>query len=344
MSAGFAAADVAVSGDARMGIASYDGDAAFSNRVRISFSGSGTTDGGLAFGGSIRADNAVNGEAGTAGSAYISGAFGKITMGGVDSGDAAAVGQLSSVGYEGLGSGNSIGYAADGGDIGFGVGNSADNVDNPSNARVLYTYSAGAVTFHASVSQIDNTEADRDVATDALLNEYDVHSYAVGASYNTGAVTVAVGYGTAGITVDDGDNTNITDAELSLTDVSASVTYVAGDTTIKAIYQDKQASADAAGVNTDLASVVSMGASVDQKMDALTVTAYALTSDIESVPVFGAGNSVTLNRFGLGASYDLGGGAKFKAGVAQLEVVVGVGSASVSESEQAFDAGVTFSF
>lgn len=332
-----------MSGDARMGIASYDGNAEFENRVRISFAGSGTTDGGLAFGGSIRADNAGDGEAGTDGSVFISGAFGKITMGGVDSGDAAAVGQLSSVGYESLGSGNSVGYAADGGDIGFGIANAAFNVDNPTNARVLYTYSTGGVSFSASVSQIDNTEAVRDL-NDALLNEYDVNSYGVGVAYTTGAVTVAVGYGTAGVTTDDGDDTNLTDAEVSLTDVSASVKYVAGDTTIKAIYQDKQANSDAAGVNTDIASFVSMGASVDHKIGALTVTAYALTTDIESVPVFGAGNSVQLNRLGLGAAYDLGGGASFKAGWAQLEAVAGNGAASVSESEQAFDAGVNFSF
>ena len=120
MSAGFAAADVSVSGDARMGVVSTDGVATFSNRARIKFSGSGTTDGGLAFGGSFRAHEAAAAEGGTKGSAFISGAFGKITMGSVDSGDAASVGQLASVGYTGLGSGNSISYAADaGGDSGL---------------------------------------------------------------------------------------------------------------------------------------------------------------------------------------------------------------------------------
>ena len=87
MSAGFAAADVAVSGDGRMGIVSTDGDSLFSSRMRIKFSGSGTTDAGLSFGGSFRANDASGAKSGTSGSVFISGAFGKISMGDVDSGD-----------------------------------------------------------------------------------------------------------------------------------------------------------------------------------------------------------------------------------------------------------------
>ena len=87
MTAGFAAADVSVSGDARMGVVSTDGDSVFSSRMRIKFSGSGTTDGGLSFGGSFRANDAQGAKAGTAGSVFISGAFGKISMGDVDGGD-----------------------------------------------------------------------------------------------------------------------------------------------------------------------------------------------------------------------------------------------------------------
>ena len=325
--AGYAAAEVAVSGDARMGITSYNGDTEFSNRVRISFSGSGTTDGGLAFGGSIRADNAGdngddnnNGADGTAGSVFISGAFGKISMGDVDSGDAAAVGQLSSVGYEGLGSGNSIAYAADGGGIGFGE----NDVSIGASARVLYTYTAGALTINASTSQIDNSE------DDGNGNYYGNMSYGLGVSYTTGAVTVALGYGeTSADYVDSGDT--YTD---SINDVSASVKYVAGDTTVKAIYQDKTATDDYWDGSVD---EVSMGASVDHKIDALTVTAYVLSSEFSADNVDG---TLQLNRMGLGAAYDLGGGATFKAGWSQIEVAVG----TESESEDNFDAGVNFSF
>ena len=348
MSAGFAAADVAVSGDARMGIASYNGDAAFSNRVRISFAGSGTTDGGLAFGGSVRADNSGAGAAGTDGSVFISGAFGKITMGGVDSGDAAAVGQLSSVGYEGLGSGNSIGYSADGGLIGFGDN---DIELTGTAARVLYTYSSGALTATASVSQIDNTEFVAPDTTGAVVgttytsSDYGVGSYGLGVSYNAGAVTVAAGYGVASgfnttTTAANGADTYV-ETESSITDMSASVKFVSGDTTVKGIYQDKSAEQTTAGVSTEVWNAVSMGASVDHKIDAVTVTAYTLTTTYSADVL---ANDISLNRMGLGAAYDLGGGAAFKAGWSNIEVAVTDGSSTTSVSQDNFDAGLTFSF
>ena len=62
MSGGIAAAEVAVTGDGRMGVQSVGGgDIAFSSRIRIIFTASGETDNGLTFGGSIRADNAGKG-------------------------------------------------------------------------------------------------------------------------------------------------------------------------------------------------------------------------------------------------------------------------------------------
>ena len=179
----YAAADVSVSGDARMGVVnSYDKDTkdnvtTFSNRMRIKFSGSGTTDGGLSFGGSFRANDAADAKAGTAGSTFISGAFGKVTFGDVDSGDNAAVGQLASVGYTGLGSGNSISYAADaGGDNGL-----PGDMSSYSGARVLYTNTFGGVTLNVSSAQLTDGGAS---------------SYGIGGSNAVGALTVGVGYGT----------------------------------------------------------------------------------------------------------------------------------------------------
>ncbi len=319
----YAAADVSVSGDARMGITSYDGDVEFSNRVRIKFSGSGTTDGGLSFGGSFRAHEAADAKSGTGGSVFISGAFGKISMGDVDSGDNAAVGQLSSVGYEGLGSGNSIAYAADGGNIGF--GDNDIDVGTTTKARVLYTYSAGAVTVNASVAQIDNTaESDELVVAGDYVGS---STYGVGVSYKTGAFTVAVGYGSVAADVAYEDRT------ASLTDTSASVTYVVGDTTAKAIYQDKSGEDGDEEIEQK-----SMGASVDHKLGAVTLTAYALSSEFSANYT---DETYALNRFGLGAAYDLGGGAVIKGGVAQLDEVT---NDIDTESYNAFDLGVSLSF
>lgn len=377
MSAGFAAAEVAVSGSARMGVVSTDGASTFSSRVRMTLTGSGTTDGGLAFGGSFGVHDTAGANAGTAGSTYISGAFGKIAMGGLDSGDAAAVGQLASVGYTGLGSTNSINYAADGFD-GFGLvkstsaGVTSDNVDDAGGAKVLYTYAANGLSLNVSTAQLSNTAADHT-------------AYGVGAAYTTGALTVALGYGNTDITLGNiqaytadanGDGT-ATDAGIelvggfagSVTDTSVSATYVMGATTVKAIYQDKAldvtraastaiaAAGSVAGVGaidatTNTLSATSMGLSVAHKIDALTLTAFSVSTAIDTTL---ASTDATVSRYGVGAAYDLGGGATVKAGWVSVDTpaiaaatavangAVTRGAASTT-SYNAFDVGVNFSF
>lgn len=134
LSAGVAAADVTVGGSGRMGIIDdFTGDLAFTSRIRISFAASGTTDGGLSFGGSIRADNAVGGNVGTDGSVFVSGAFGTLTMGDVSGAPEAAVGDVSGVGLTGLGDLNEMTYIS--------------NSDRPA-AR--YDYSFGDFGVHVS--------------------------------------------------------------------------------------------------------------------------------------------------------------------------------------------------
>jgi outer membrane protein OmpU len=415
MSAGFAAADVAVSGSAKMGVVSaYNitkakNEATFKNKVVISFSGSGTTDGGLAFGGKVDADDAIAAEAaGTSGSVFISGAFGKITMGSVASGDSAAVGQLASVGYNGLGSGNSIGYAADGGGFGGLPGSSLDATA----ARVLYTYSAGALTLNASSAQLTANGAT---------------SYGIGGSYAAGALTVGLGYGIVdGATVTGlkawdvvgtvgqaaANSTTLATAVLvavtpagyyetkaldaSVTDVSLSAAYVMDNTTIKAIYQQKTVEASAtartdadqainisvavAGVTpTALTPIVtaavhghdaislkstatSMGLSVSQKMDALTLTAYGINTTIDADSDLSADNP-TVSRYGIGFAYNLGGGATVAGGYAAVDamtptaiagVAAGLSGATAqnafekytltSVTRNTFDLGINFAF
>ncbi len=94
--AGFASAEVAVTGWAEMGIWSdIDGDTQFWQDVEVTFTMSGTTDGGLEFGAKIDLDEGdvatdsgacsfgcYNDDSGT--EVWISGAFGKLTMGDTD--------------------------------------------------------------------------------------------------------------------------------------------------------------------------------------------------------------------------------------------------------------------
>lgn len=203
---GAAMADVKVGGDGRMGLI-YDGtDWNFTSRIRISFTASGETDGGLVFGGSVRADNAgvvkcvdfiagdcgtlkKGGVAGAAGNVYISGAFGKLSMGDVDSAAEAAVGQVSGVGLTGLGDQNEISY----------LGASAADGD----PVLLYQYSAGDFTVYASLS-------------DGHPNE----TYGVAVKYAPGTYSVSLGY-----------EDNSFDSVIA---IGGSATF--GDATIKAVY------------------------------------------------------------------------------------------------------------
>jgi outer membrane protein OmpU len=200
--AGFASAEVTLSGNGRMGItyaetaAVGDKETSFNSRVRASVNMSASTDGGLEFGGSFGIHDAVAAAAGTEGSVFISGAFGKLTMGGNDSAAQNAVGQLAGVGYTGNGDHNEIGYLTSG--------------DRES---ALYSYSASGFTGYLSVGQPDNA----------------ADTYSLGAAYATDAFTVAVGY-------EDSDSAG-TAADATQTSVSASATF--SGVTAKAIYMTR---------------------------------------------------------------------------------------------------------
>jgi len=245
-STGYAAAEVAVSGSARMGLIYNGTDTFFTSRIRVSFKMSGTTDGGLEFGASVRADQAGEANSGgtsmDAGSVFISGAFGKLEMGDVDTAANALVGNVSGVGLTGLGDWNELGYMGQ------------------EDTSILYTYSAGAFTAALSAGQI-GTEA-----------------YSVAVKYSTDMYSVALGFEDEGFGF---DHQQIT--------LGGSATF--GGATVKAVVAD-----------SDHASDTQFALSVDYKTGAATITAfYADHSGNESM--------------GLGASYDLGGGAKVVGGV-----------------------------
>ena len=270
--AGFAAAEVSLSGDARMGIIKTENkDAVFSNRARVKFSLSGETDGGLSFGASFRAHEAgytrnieKNTESGGAvlgdrGTVFISGAFGTLSMGDESSAAEYAVGDLAGVGYTGAGSNNETAFLL--------------------GAKVVYTYTAGDLSVYGSVGQPADDE------------------FSVGVKYSAGGFTVGLGY-------EDAD----TD-----THTVASAAYTMGDTTFKVVYG-----------TADVALDTQMGASVAHTMGALSLSAfYRTVEDIDGEKA---------NFYGVGAAYDLGGGAAVKAGLADNN--------KVSTAE----VGVTFAF
>ena len=273
-STGYAAAEVAVSGAARMGVISNGSDVEFTSRVRIIFTATGETDNGLSFGASVRNDqsgvgNTANGDS----TVYLSGAFGKITMGDTGNAADALVGQVSGVGLTGLGDMNEIGFLA------------------KNTTGALYEYSAGALTFALGAGQ--PTDIADDVAT--LVDE----------SAGNGLVSVAVKYSTDAYSVALGYEENDADKQISLLG-SASMSGA----TVKVKLADKDSEADMA-----------YALSVDYAISGANVTAFY------------ADKASAGTAYGLGASYDLGGGASVVGGVARAE-----------GSDTVFDLGVSMSF
>jgi outer membrane protein OmpU len=109
-------------------------------------------------------------------------------------------------------------------------------------------------------------------------NTLDSDTLAMGVSYAAGAVTVAVGY------------------EMGAADdhIIAGVTYAMGDTTVKATY----------GTQGDDSQ---MGASVAHKMGSISLAGFYRTTET---------GGADADFYGVGAAYDLGGGAAVKAGFA----------------------------
>ena len=120
-----ASAELSIAGSARIGVQQAEKTTANAaattavNRVRIEFTATGSTDASIDFGATIRADEAVNGNTGTAGSQWVSGAFGKISMGDLDGADEVAVGDVAGVGIAGLGDNNELAYQSSAHNLGW---------------------------------------------------------------------------------------------------------------------------------------------------------------------------------------------------------------------------------
>ena len=276
-STGYAAAEVTVTGAARMGVVMHNDlngvstDAQFSSRVRIIFTATGETDNGLSFGASVRNDqsgvgNTANGDS----TVYLSGAFGKVTMGDTGNAADALVGQVSGVGYTGLGDLNEIGWLS------------------RTNTGVMYEYSAGAVTFGLGAGQTGTN---------------DFVSAAV--KYSTDAYTVALGY-----------ESNDAADQLSLL---GSATFSGATVKAKIVDFSNNPTGD-----------LEYALSVDYTMNGIGLTAYY--ADAINTTSGHINEGLQTTRYGIGASYDLGGGASVLGGIAREEGTDTIAELGVSMS------------
>ncbi len=147
---GAAFAELSMSGDAKLGI-DYTSEPgagmskhSFKHEVGIDFSGSGTTDGGLSFGGSAGFD--TNDDTVNLGTVYVSGSFGKVTIGDNDPADLLA-GGIADIGLNGIG----VDDVAE--------GRGGDDGPGKSAAALRYDHSFGQVAIAISAGNKDGSAA-----------------------------------------------------------------------------------------------------------------------------------------------------------------------------------------
>jgi outer membrane protein OmpU len=252
------------------------------NRVRISFSASGETDSGLAYGFSARADqsNTSNG-----GSQYISGAFGKISMGDLDGADEVTAGNLAGVGFGGAGSGQEFTYQSAAHNLGYQV-------------------SMSGVTFAASTDLVRGADATKTGSNSAMGIKW---------SGDVGGATVTIGLGQSKVDQASQDtySAKIAMGGLTLTAISSTndngpaVTATGASTSFVSGTAHKAGVALASNLDTD-----HQGLSIGYAMDGMTVGAYTMTTSTSG--------KADADYTGVGFTYDLGG-ATLKAGFADSD-------------------------
>jgi outer membrane protein OmpU len=246
------------------------------NRFRINFAGSGETDSGISYGISGRAEQS---DSTLLGSQYISGAFGKISMGDLGGADKDATGNIAGVGLTGLGDHNEVTYQ---GAAGHNIG---------------YEYSTAGLTFGYS----------QDTAVKTGSNS------AMGLKYSgdLGGATVSVGVGQSkvGVKTQNTISVSATTGGLTLKAISSTndngPAVKAADGTTRSAKGSTTAfvmdTLAAANSDTD-----TTGVSISYSMDAMTVTGFTKT-----VSTLG---SADMDYSGFGFAYDMGG-VTLKAGV-----------------------------
>lgn len=332
-SAGFASADIALSGSAQMGVQGGDGDAVtqFVQDIDVTFTLSGETPGGITFGAAVDLDENA-GAVGTddAGvSIFISGDFGTLTMGDTDGGFDAGMQEVN-IGSPGSINDDETSHAGYNGNNGL---------DGTFDGQILsYSYSVSGFTITGSIEQDDGRTIARPFGTpdDGVANdglEAD-EVYGIGVSYagsfGGGSYTVGAGYQST----DDTHAAVAGDQELSVYGISATVAL---DNGLSAGVNFSEIDYDVAGVVDFSGQHMAIGVSysfgdfaVHANYGEFDWDSNALVEDSEG--------------FGLAASYDLGGGLSAHLGYGDSEFGSQNGAATGSDDFSTFSVGLNMSF
>lgn len=264
--AGFAAADghsgasITISGEAVAGV-KYIEDAAqeTTQYLELDFgvAGKTTTDGGVEVGASFDLDLNSGGEAAPDDEeVYISAGGITLTLGDVGAADDAVVGNLSDVGFDGIG-----------------IDDTAEAFFDITSQNILVKGEFGAITVAASGSM---DEAGVDAVDD----------FVVAAGYDGGMYSVGISYA------------DVASADLEVIALGGSVTAAGAD--LNLFWHQADDGSD---------TVSGYGASVSYPVGALTLVGTVGATDLDDDDA----------DFGVGASYDLGGGVSLAGGIGQVD-------------------------
>lgn len=300
LSAGFASAEVAVSGDGRMGVI-YDGnDAQFSSRARVKFTLTGESDAGLSFGAAFRVDqenyssNDLRSAArGTAGAIWISGTYGKLSMGDTVSAAEEAIGDLYEVGY------TDGSFAGDPEELFFLTGDGANTDQGP---NILYEYTINNISLYASASDGVDTSWFTTVGNGTRVDTADT-AYSLAAKYAGSNFWASLSYAKHGDASEIGLG-----AEGKFNNFAVKGVYLSYDDTVL----DYTA-----------------GLAASYQADAVLVKGF-YRKDKYDYGTF----TESFDSFGIGADYDLGGGAVLAGGIIDTDYL----------DDTVVDMGIKFSF
>jgi outer membrane protein OmpU len=344
-SAGFAAADVSLSGSAEMGvIGGTERDTQFHTDIDVTFTMSGETDNGLTFGASIDLDESTDGDA-----------FGNTTQGGETIFISGGPHTFTMGDTDGAFDANMIEVPI-GGDIddvvehaGYSGQAGLDGYYDGQIARYDYSFDAFTVSFSVELpfDDVDSLafDLDGDGTDDDVFDFSGDPVYGIGASYEFGDFEVGIGYQwvswdaevtATGADADDPDVGDVFDVSESILGISGA--YSMGDITVGANYSVGDAEIDVTG-DSDLLNLdyTQFGIGAAYSMDAWTFAAnYGMQKVDASGTLITGDDEGTNTGFGIAVHYDLGGGAVVQFGYgwsdSELGDLDGVGALNDAEA------------
>ncbi|BDW86761.1 porin [Roseicyclus marinus] len=344
--AGAAAADVTLTGSAEMGIAGGSGTTAttFFQTVDVRFSMSGTTDNGLSFGAVIDLEDARADSTDIAGAfadftVFVSGDFGRLTMGDTDGAFDWAMDDVNTARNAGSISDAETGHGGYNGNGLFDTG--------PNAATATTLPNAGGAAYNAQVLRYDYSVAGFGVAVSAQIDQNDARNgdaqFQLGLTYDLDISGGEVQFGLGYVTVADANRTFLNGNVGAAGPIAGDQGYSAvGVSVLAALDAGFSAAVNYTEVNDNgyfggdgTHTAVGFG----YNFDAITVSANWGEYDWST-----AAFSVDSEGYGLAASYNLGGGLSAHLGYGKTEITASNGTATARGESSAWSLGLAMSF